>query len=187
MARLSKAVCIAAGLALLIDATGALAQGGMRGSMGGARMSSNDVERLRRTLPQYDARAEYAEGLAALRVQDFRRAALAGRHITEAIPTSVDAWRLLGAAYAGDGDWKGSRRAYERIIRLSPDDANAHAGLGLALAGLKDAKAQGQLDWLRNRVRACGDTCPDAARLKAFTAPVESALNDPAALPPGVS
>ena len=187
MASLSKAVCIAAGFALLIGVEGALAQGGMRGSMGGARMGSDSVERLRRSLPRYDAAVEYADALAALKARDYRRAALAAGHVSEVLPNSIDAWRVLGAAHAGEGDWKASRRDYARILRLSPDDANAHAGLGLALAGLKDAKAQGELDWLRDRVRACGDTCPEAARLKAFTATVESALNDPAALSPGVS
>ena len=49
-------------------------------------------------------------------------------------------------------------------MKLTPDDLAAHAGLGLALANLKDPKAQAELDWLKSKAQACGDTCPDAAQ-----------------------
>ena len=182
MSRLLKAAVLGAGLALLIDASGALAQGGagaaggMRGTMGGARLDAAGVERLRRSLPQYEAGAEYAEGLAALKAQDFRRAAQAGDRLTNDLPGSIDGWRLLGAATAGEGDWKGSRRAYARIVKISPNDAHAHAGLGLALAHLQDGKAQTQLDWLRARAKACDDTCADTVHLRAFAGAVEDAM-----------
>jgi Flp pilus assembly protein TadD len=97
------------------------------------------------------------------------------------VPTNPDGWRLLGMAKAGDSDWKGSRRAYERAVKLTPDDPTSHAGLAVALANLKDPKAQAEADWLKSKVQACGDTCPDAPRLKDLASKVESALAPPAA------
>ncbi len=188
MSRLSKAAALGAGLAMLV-ATGAWAQGGagaaggMRGNMGGARLDAAGAERLRRALPQYEARAEYAEGLAALKAGDFRHAALAGIRLTDDLPASTDGWRLLGAATAGEGDWKASRRAYGRIVSLAPSDAHAHAGLGVALARLRDRGAQGELDWLRARARVCDDACADAVRLRDFAAAVETAMAEAARVP----
>lgn len=190
MSQLSKVAALSAGFMMLIAASDAMAQGGagaaggMRGTMGGGRLDPAGAERLRRSLPQYAAGAEYAEGLAALKAQDFRRAALAGGRLTNDLPGSIDGWRLLGAATAGEGDWKGSSRAYARIVKLSPNDAHAHAGLGLALAHLKDVKAQGQLDWLRDRARTCDDACADTVHLRAFAGAVENAITAAGAAAP---
>ena len=92
------------------------------------------------------------------------------------MPTSPDGWRVLGVAKAGDNDWKGSRRAYEKLVKLAPEDPASHAGLAVALANLKDPKVQAEADWLKSKAQACGETCPDATRLKALTATVESAM-----------
>jgi Flp pilus assembly protein TadD len=126
--------------------------------------------------PQYDPAAEYAKAITAMKAKQYRDAARAAEHVTDAAPKNPDAWHLLGAAKAGDNDWKGSRRAYERMVKLAPDNVVAHAGLGLALANLKDAKAQGEVDWLKAKMQACGDSCPDAATLKAVTEEVQGAV-----------
>ena len=136
--------------------------------------------------PQYDPAAEYAKAIAAMQAKNYKAAARAAEHVTEVAPRSSDAWRLLGAAKAGSTDWKGARRAYERAVKISPDDHLSHAGLGLALANLKDAKAQAELDWLKARAQACG-TCSDATNLKALTGAVESALTTPDAPKPGAA
>ncbi|MET0274022.1 MAG: tetratricopeptide repeat protein [Phenylobacterium sp.] len=126
--------------------------------------------------PSYDPAAEYAKAVSALKAQDYKVAARAAQRVTEAAPKSADAWRLLGAARAGSEDWKGARKAYEKAVKFGPDDATSHAGLGLALANLKDPAAQAELDWLKARAQACGTTCPDAANLKALAGAVESAV-----------
>jgi Flp pilus assembly protein TadD len=149
--------------------TAALASGGGSGGMGGGGPSMPSAE------PQYDPAAEYARAVSAMQAGQYRDAARAAQHVTDAAPKNPDAWRLLGAAKAGDNDWKGSRRAYERAVKLAPDDASSHAGLGVALANLKDPKAQGEIDWLKAKAQACGDSCPDAANLKALSAAVEGA------------
>lgn len=164
-----KTIFLATALATLA-ATAATASGGGGGGGGGAsEMPSASV-------PRYDPAVEYAKAIAALKAKDYKAATRASEHVTEAAPKNTDGWRLLGASRAGNSDWKGSRRAYERAVKLAPDDATAHAGLGLALANMRDAKAQGELDWLKSKTQACGDACPDAGQLKSLTAAVESAM-----------
>ncbi|WP_411289172.1 tetratricopeptide repeat protein [Phenylobacterium sp.] len=160
-----------------LSAGAALAAGS--GGGGGASMPSE-------SRPQYDPAAEYAKAIAAMQAKNYKAAARAAEHVTEAAPRSSDAWRLLGAAKAGSTDWKGARRAYERAVKISPDDHLSHAGLGLALANLKDAKAQAELDWLKMKTQACG-SCSDAANLKALTDAVESALTNPDAPKPSAA
>jgi Flp pilus assembly protein TadD len=164
-----NAAAIGAGLALL--AGGALASGG--GSGGGS--SGGPAPSV--SAPRYDPSAEYAKAVAALRGKQFKAAATAAEHVTEAVPTNPDGWRLLGAAKAGDRDWRGSRKAYERAAKVAPDDAEAHAGMGVALANLKDPKAKAEVEWLTARAEACGVNCPDAGRLKSLAAAVEEAMS----------
>jgi Flp pilus assembly protein TadD len=129
----------------------------------------------------YDPATEYTKAIAALKANDYKAATRAAEHVTDAVPKNPDAWRLLGAAKAGSNDWKGSRSAYEKAVKLNPDDPTGHAGLGLALANLKDAKAQAELDWLKSKAQACGDSCPDASKLKTLSGAVENAMGPPAA------
>jgi Flp pilus assembly protein TadD len=159
--------------------TAALASGGGAGGMG-----MGGAAHMPSTGPQYDPAAEYAKAVTAMQAKQYRDAARAAQHVTDAAPQNAEAWRLLGAAKAGDNDWKGSRKAYERAVKLSPDDATSHAGLGLALANLKDPKAQAEIDWLKAKTQACGDTCADAANLKALSAQVEGAAAGAAAAKP---
>jgi Flp pilus assembly protein TadD len=161
----------------------ALATGGA-GGMGGGNMKNEVDHDYSSSGSRYDPATEYSKAIAALKANKYRDAAAAAQHVTDAVPKNPDAWRLLGAAKAGDNDWKGSRRAYEKAVKLSPDDPTGHAGLGLALANLKDAKAQAELDWLKSKAQACGDSCPDSARLKTLGTAVESAMAPAAASAP---
>ena len=176
MKRALKSALIGGALAILVSGGVAFATGGAGGA-GGAR-ADMDLP----SGPRYDPSVEYAKAIAALKAQQYKEAARAAEHVTEAVPKNSEGWQLLGAAKAGANDWKGSRRAYEKAVKLSPDDFKVHAGLGLALANLKDPKAQGELDWLNARTQACGDTCADAANLKAVSSVVQNAMN-PAAAP----
>lgn len=158
-----------AGLAVAATAAGgALASGGGGGGMSMAPSVS---------APSYDPAAEYAKAVSALQAKDYRGAERALRHVTDAAPDNPDGWRLLGDARMGQNDWKGAGRAYERAVKIAPDDLAAHAGLGLALANAKDPKAQAQLDWLKAKAQACGGGCPEAATLKSATEEVQQALS----------
>jgi len=173
MRRALKVVLIGTCVAALGGAA-ALAAGGSSGS-GGASSNGPDTNFASQG-PRYDPAAEYAKAIVAMKANDYKKAASAASHVTNAVPTNPDGWRLLGAAKAGENDWKGSRKAYEKAVKLAPDDPSTHAGLGLALANLKDAKAQGELDWLKAKSQACGDGCADQAKLKGLTDAVQSAM-----------
>ena len=181
------------GAALALSATAALAQGGMMipGALpthggGGGVVVGGSLGSMSSAIPgvadpRYDAASEYAKAITAMKAQQFRQAAIAAGRVTQVAPKNPDGWRLLGAAHAGADNWKGSRRAFERALKLLPEDPAAHAGLGLALANLGDPKAREQLDWLLARASVCGDTCPDAQRLQRYAAGVEGAIRAPAA------
>ncbi len=174
-----KATLIGGCMAVL--AGGAAFATGGAGGAGGGSMASSGRDGDLQSSPRYDPSAEYAKAIQALKANDYKAAANAAEHVTQAVPRNVDGWRLLGVARAGGNDWKGSRRAYEKAAKLAPDDPTVHAGLGLALANLKDSKAQAELDWLRAKTQACADTCADAPRLKSLSTQVESALAPAAA------
>ena len=178
MARTWKIGLLAGALALAGTAAMASGGGGMGGGGGGG-----GGELPSASAPLYDPAAEYAKAIAALKDKKYHDAVRAAEHVTDAVPRSPDGWKVLGMAKAGDNDWKGSRRAYERAVKLAPDDIGGHAGLGLALANLKDAKAQGELDWLKSKLQSCGDGCADAQRLKAMSDELQSAIAPAATAP----
>jgi Flp pilus assembly protein TadD len=163
----SVTLAVAAGV-LAASGTAALAMGGGGGGMGSMPSVS---------APAYDPTADYAHGVAALKEGQYQDAERSMRKVTDAVPSSLDAWRMLGEASAGAGDWKSARRAYDHVVKASPDDVAAHAGLGLASAKMKDAKtAQAQLDWLKAKSQACGDSCPDAQALKGGVDQLQAAM-----------
>ncbi len=170
---MSKIVWSALAVSLLIGVSTATADGGGGGGGGGGDMGSMPSM----SGPQYDPVAEYAKGVAAMDKADYKNAARAFQRVTSVTPKSDDAWRMLGAAQTGAANWKGAKSAYERALKISPTDAVSHAGLGVAMAKLKDAKAQVELTWLKERAATCAGTCPDAARLPGLTKDVENAIN----------
>ena len=187
MRRVFNATLIGGCLMVLASGGVAFASGG-----GGGAPSGGGGPSISGGGPTYDPAAEYAKAIAALKANDYKAAARAAGHVTDAVPTSPDGWRVLGVAKAGDNDWKGSRRAYEKLLKLTPEDPTSHAGLAVALANLKDpkaqteaawlkSKAQAELDWLKAKTQACADTCADAPRLKSLSTQVESAMAPAAA------
>lgn len=162
----SLRIMLLAGALAGLTTAGALAAG----SGGGTGMAMPSA-----SAPAYDPAEEYAKAVASIQAKDYKAAARAAQRVTEAAPTNVDGWRLLGVAQAGAQNWKGARKAYERAVKLSPDDLPSRAGLGMAQANLKDPKAQEQLAWLKAKAADCGAGC-DAAALQSLTAEVEKAL-----------
>jgi Tfp pilus assembly protein PilF len=162
---------LAGGLAALSGA-GAMAAGSGGGG-GGMSMPSSSA-------PSYDPAEEYAKAVRAIQAKDYKAAAKSAQRVTDAAPRSVDGWKLLGVAQSGSENWKGAKKAYERAVKLAPDDLPSRAGLGMALANLKDPKVQEQLDWLKAKANDCNAGC-DAPALKALTAEVEKAAASGAA------
>ncbi|WP_293901083.1 tetratricopeptide repeat protein [Phenylobacterium sp.] len=157
-------IMLLAGAFAGVSAAGALASGG--GGGGGAEMPSASA-------PMYNPAEEYAKAIKAIQAKDYKTAARSAQHVTDAAPKNADAWRLLGVANAGSENWKGARKAYEKAVKLAPDDLPSHAGLGLALANLKDAKAQDELTWLKAKASTCSSDCDT---VKSLAAQVEAAL-----------
>ena len=172
--RLFKAVILASAFAGLTAAS-AMASGG---GGGGSDVPSASA-------PQYNPAEEYAKAVRALQSKDYKSAARAAGNVTTAAPKNIDGWRLLGIAQAASENWKAARRAYERAVRLAPDDLPSRGGLALSLANLKDPKAQEQLDWLKAKAGNCGAGC-DPAMLKSMTAEVEKAVAGSAPQPSAV-
>ena len=158
-------IMLLAGAFAGVATAGAMAAGG-GGGTGGAQMPSASG-------PQYDPAEEYAKAVASIQAKDYKAAARSAQRVTTAAPKSVDGWKLLGVAQSGSENWKGAKKAYERAVKLAPDDLPSRAGLGLALARLQDPKAQEQLDWLKAQAAGCTASCDS---LKSLTAEVEKAV-----------
>ncbi|HEY5106906.1 MAG TPA: tetratricopeptide repeat protein [Caulobacteraceae bacterium] len=147
---------------------GALAMGA--GGGGGGQMPSISA-------PSYDPVAEYQHGAAAYKAGKFKEASRDFEHVTDAQPRVADAWFMLGMAKSQAGDDHGAARAFERAVKLDPAPVGPHREYAVSLARLKQTdKAGEQLAWLKSQAGACGDTCPQAADLKAAVAAVEQAM-----------
>lgn len=167
MVRFSKFALIGA-VALSCLAGGALASGGGGGGGGGDMGASG---------PQYDPVAEYQKGVAALQASKFKDAERAFQHVTEAAPKAPEGWFFLGFSRAGQGDFKGARKAYEKAAKLKPDDVDTQRELTLTLVRLGETeKAAAGLNALKARDTACAGACPEAAALKTAVARVEAAI-----------
>ena len=125
MRRALKATLIGSALAVLAGGGVAFASGGggggTAGGGGGGRCRAPRAPATTRP-PNTPRRSR------RLKANNYKDAARAAGHVTDAVPTNPDAWRLLGMAKAGDNDWKGSRRAYEKAVKLTPDDAERARG-----------------------------------------------------------
>src|SRR5262245_10854902 len=111
--RLFRTLLLAGALAG-IGAAGAMAAG-TGGGGGGGQMPSASA-------PSYDPAKEYAKAVQAIQAKDYKTAARAAQHVTESAPQNVDGWRLLGVAQSGAANWKGARKAYEKAVKLAPED-----------------------------------------------------------------
>jgi Flp pilus assembly protein TadD len=120
---------------------------------------------------------EFSDGIINLQAKQYSDAAASLEKAAADDPQDSEVWRFLGAARAGTHDWTGSKAAYEQALQLDPDDPGAHAGLGLALAALRDPKAQAELDWLKAKSKDCAGRCADATTLATMLNQVQGALN----------
>ncbi|MGI8839414.1 MAG: tetratricopeptide repeat protein [Caulobacteraceae bacterium] len=135
--------------------------------------------------PQYNAAEEARKGEAAFEAGKYKDAVRCFEHVTDAAPAAAVGWYLLGMAKAAGGDDKGAVKAYEKSVKLDPDRIDAHRDYAVGLTRLQQTdKAAAQLAALKSRAAACGDTCPQAADLKAAVAAVRQAMT-PTPAPPG--
>ena len=62
----------------------------------------------------------------------------------EAQPDDADGWAMLGRSYAVMGMPEPSVQAYRRLVKLRPDNAQAHADLADALASQQQGQFEGE-------------------------------------------
>ena len=149
----------------------ALAMGG-GGGMGGGSASVPSV-----SAPRYDASAEYQHGMTDFAAK-YKDAVRDFEHVTEAAPEVATGWFMLGNARNAAGDIKGAAHAYDKAVKIDPKPIAPRRDLALSLAKLNQKdKADKALTELKSEAAACGDTCPDAADLKAAVTAVEAAMN----------
>ena len=111
----------------------------------------------------------------ALQAKDYATARKSAQMVTRADPKRVQSWLLLGTAQMGLQDWKRARGTYTTALRLSPDNVEAHAGLGVAMAMTNDPKAQVHLNWLAAKAQECGG-CYQAGQLAKLKGDVQTAM-----------
>jgi Flp pilus assembly protein TadD len=180
MRRLSIAIAAGASLLALPGLTVAMGGGGMGGMGGGApgavggRMGPGDQGAIQ---PEYDPAQEYQKGAAALQAGKYKDAVRAFSHVVDSEPKSADGWLMLGESKSGAGDEKGAEKAYERSVKLDDSSIQARRELAISLVKLGQTdKAQAQLDSLKASAAKCGDTCPQAADLKAAISAVQGQM-----------
>lgn len=170
----------ATGVAIAMFVTQPLsAAGGGGGGGGGMGMPSEST-------PQYDPAAEYQKGVAAYQAQDFKGAATAFKHVTDAVPKNAPAQYLLGSSLLRQGDFKKAKKPLEMAVKYDATMIDATRDLGIAYAKLGDvAKAAAQRDALAAMKGACGEPCAKAGQLDAAIAAVAAAVGgNPQALAP---
>jgi tetratricopeptide (TPR) repeat protein len=155
---------------LMLGSGAALASGGGGGGGNLGAMPSASA-------PQYDVVQEYQNGVQALGANRYKDAERSFGHVLDMSPRDVNSLYMMGMARAGENDAKGASRFFERALKVDPQHIGSRRQLALTEAKLGQTdKARGELDTLKARAGTCGDTCPDAAELKAATAAVEGAL-----------
>ena len=176
MKRASAALAVASGLALCSVPVLTLAMGS--GGMGGGGMpSGGGGMNSMPAAPQYDPEVEYQHGTADLQAGKYKDAASDFEHVTEVTPKAANAWLMLGEAKEGAGDTKGAEKAYERSVKLDGTSVQAHRELALAEVKLNQMdKAHAELADLQTKAATCGESCPDAADLKAAISAIQAAM-----------
>jgi Flp pilus assembly protein TadD len=179
MTRLMMVVagCAAVGLSFAF-APAVLASGGGGGGGGGAPSASG---------PQYDPAVEYQKGMTAVANGKWKEAQRAFANVTDAAPKAFEGWFMLGYARAGGGDPKGARKAFERAIKIKPEDIAARRELAVSLAKVGEVeKARTELAQLQGRATTCAGACADAALLKSSIDAIEAALTPSAGAGPAI-
>jgi tetratricopeptide (TPR) repeat protein len=154
--------------ALLLCAPSVIASGG-----GSSSSSMPSV-----TAPKYDAAAEFAKGIEAMKQEKFKDAEKAFDHVLSVNPKHPKTNFLAGLARSAQNNFKGARRYYEKAVKYDDNLIPAHQELAIANAKLGDVdKAKVILEDLKLRATKCADTCAQAADLKAAIPAIEETLS----------
>ncbi|MGH8105591.1 MAG: tetratricopeptide repeat protein [Arenimonas sp.] len=152
---------------LLFASPALLASGG--GSSGSAMPSVS--------APEYDPVVEFKNGVEAMKQEKFKEAEKAFDRVLAVNPKHAKTNFLAGLSRAAQDNFKGARRYYEKAVKYDDNMISAHQELALTHVKLGDNdKAKAILDDLKQRASVCGDSCPQAADLKAAIPEIEASL-----------
>lgn len=134
---------------------------------------------------QIDPQKSYADGIAALKAEDFKTAEKKFEEVLSVAPKNPEANYFLGVAKVERGKAKASVKYFEKAIKERANFTEARERLALVQIELgKPEKASEQLDAMKAQQAACAsESCgePFVARLAEAIAGVEAALAAPAA------
>jgi tetratricopeptide (TPR) repeat protein len=127
--------------------------------------------------PEFDAAAEYRNGIAALQASRFDDAKKAFGRVLSVAPRDANSNYLAGLADAGLNDLSSARKHYEKAVKADKDLVLAHRELAITYVKLgQRPKAEAELAILTQLDTACAGSCAKAADLKASIAAVQAAL-----------
>ena len=127
--------------------------------------------------PVYDPNKEFHAGIEALGAGKFRAAKQNFEHVLAMIPNQPVALSMLGQSEAGLGDLKGAARAYETSLHADPHQIVPVRELAIIDEKLgRHDRALIQLQALKQRAEACGESCAEAGDLSGAVRDVEAAM-----------
>ena len=127
--------------------------------------------------PAYDPNKEFHAGIEALGAGKFRAAKQNFEHVLAMVPDQPVALSMLGQSEAGLGDLKGAARAFEASLHADPHQIIPARELAITDEKLgRHDKALAQLQSLKQRADACGESCAEAGDLSGAVRDVEAAL-----------
>jgi tetratricopeptide (TPR) repeat protein len=127
--------------------------------------------------PAYDPNAEFHAGADALAAGKYRAAKQNFEHVLLMVRDQPAALYLLAQAEAGLGDWRGAVRDDEASLRVDPNQVFAARDLAIAEQKLgRHDQAVSELEKLKARATACGESCSEAGDLQGAVRDVEAAV-----------
>src|SRR4051812_34340279 len=146
----------------------------------GVAMGSSPSSTPSVNAPEFDAAAEYRNGIDALKASKFPEAKSSFAKVLGVAPNDANTNFLAGMADAGLNDLKGAAKHYERAVHADKKLVPAQQELAVTYAKLgQQDKAQAALAKLREMDTACAGTCKDAEQIKKAISAVEAALGQP--------
>jgi tetratricopeptide (TPR) repeat protein len=131
-------------------------------------------------VPQFDAAAEYRNGIDALKASKFTEAKKSFAKVLGVAPDDPNTNFLAGMADAGLNDYKNAAKHYERALRADSKLVIAQQELAVTYVKLGDvAKAQAALAKLKTMDASCAGSCKDAELIKKAISTIEAALGQP--------
>ncbi len=161
-------------VSILAISTPAIAANG--GGGGGGSMPSADAGRV----GSFDPAKRYEEGKAFLDARDYKKAEKAFEAVLDVAQRDANTNYMMAMSQVGQQDFKNARKYLRNAVKYQNDFPQARGWLGAVEAKLGDAgKANEQKAALAKLKTNCAGTCPDAAKIDAAIAQIDTQLAAP--------